>query len=76
MKLFTTLSLRLNGSLNNIHGLASCEKRVVFIDTVDAGNVFKGLHHTLLALTSGCTWFPNELIYHIVERVNVSSLNR
>jgi hypothetical protein len=75
LKLLAALPLRLDGSLDYIHGLAGCEERVVFVDVVDAGDVFKGLHHTLLALPGCHTWLAHELIYHIVEGVNIAGLN-
>jgi hypothetical protein len=75
LKLLTALTLRLDGTLDYIHGLAGCEERVVLVDIIDAGNVFKGLHHTLLALPGRHTWLTHELINHIVEGVNIAGLN-
>ena len=76
MKLFTTaFPLRLNGSLYHIHGFASCQKWVVFVDSIDPSDIFQGLHYTLLALTGGHTRLAHELSDHIVERVNVARLH-
>jgi hypothetical protein len=76
LKLLTTaFPLRLNGSLYHIHSFAGCQKWVVLVDSIDASDIFQGLHYTLLALTGGHTRLTHELSDHIVEGVNVAGLH-